>query len=491
MRLFLTFLTSVVLLATESEWHFYGRDPGGERFSPLRQINRENVSKLKVAWSFATGEPDVKTAFEATPLMIEGVLYFSTSHYRVIALDAETGKPIWEYNDQAGVPKRKTLQNRGLTYWKGRIFAAGINGTLLSLDAKTGKPVVEFGDNGRLYLRSGVAEGTPEESYNLTSPPAIYKDLIITGAQVPEPTPQGPSGMVRAFHAGTGKLVWKFNTIPQPGEFGHDTWEGDSWKHRTGVNVWSLMSVDEKRGLIFLPTGSPSYDFYGGDRKGSNLFANSLIALDAKTGRRVWHHQLVHHDIWDYDLPAMPMLLRIAGKDAVVQLTKMGLVFVFDRVTGKPLFPIEERPVPQSDVPGEKTWPTQPIPAKPPPLSRMELKESEVSSVTPEAAKYCRQLFASAVHKGLYTPWTTKMTLAMPGTLGGATWSGGSFDPSTNLLYVNVNEFGAIGRLEKQSDGTAVLYRRRSPSGEYMRFGTMDLWPCQAPPWGSLVAVDL
>ena len=468
-------LTALCLASpNETEWPTYGRDPGGSRYSPLKQVNRDNVGNLKVAWTFRTHELDNRpddpshrqpiTAFETTPLMIDGVLYFSTTRNRVIALDADTGKQLWEYDPQAGPKKNSTRQHRGTAYWPGghRIFSGTMDGKLLALDAKTGKLSAEFGDNGVLDLRAGVADAWPKSDYAVTSAPAIFEDLVIVGAQVPEGAPLGPAGNVRAFNARTGKHAWTFHTVPQPGEFGHDTWEDGSWKNRTGANVWSTMSVDARRGLVFLPIGSASYDFYGGDRHGQNLFANSLVALDARTGKRVWHYQLVHHDIWDYDLPAMPMLINIDGRDAVVQITKMGLVFAFDRATGKPLFPIEERPVPQSDVPGEKTWPTQPFPVKPPPLSSILLSKDKLNKATPEAEKFCADLFRESIHKGIYTPWSTKMTIIMPGTLGGGTWSGGSYDPSTGYLYVNANEFGAIGLLKPQPQGSPTAYRRSS-----------------------------
>ena len=504
MRRALLALVPALCLAADTEWRTYGHDDGGNRHSPLKQIDRTNVAKLTPAWTFRTRELDDApddpnhrqrvTAFESTPLVIDGVLYFSTPGGRVIALNPETGKPIWDYDTQPGTKKRRTHQHRGIAYWPGakRLFSGTMDGKLIALDATTGKPATNFADNGILDLRAGIADRWPKAAYSLNSPPAIFENLVIVGAEVPEGFGIGPAGSVRAFDASTGKLVWTFHTIPQPGEFGHDTWEGDGWKDRTGANVWSMMSVDAKRGLVFLPIGSASYDFYGGDRPGNNLFANSVVALDARTGKRVWHQQLIHHDLWDYDLPAMPMLLRIGGKDAVVQVTKSAFVFVFDRATGKPLFPIEERPVPQSEVPGEKTSPTQPFPVKPPPLARTQLTANDLSTVTPEAAKFCKDLFAKSIHKGIFTPWSDKqMTIAMPGTLGGATWSGGSYDESTGMLYVNVNEFGAVGMLQKQPEGSASKYLRWSPGGAYARFGTEELWPCTQPPWGTLQAIDL
>jgi quinoprotein glucose dehydrogenase len=491
------------------DWRFYGGDSGGTRFSSLQQINRQNVHALKRAWTYHTGEVHRENEtdrhrvapFESTPLVVDGVLYLSTPSNRVIALNAETGAEVWQFDPQAGRAPRKFFQHRGVAYWQSktgddrRILFGTFDGRLLCLNAKTGKTCPGFGRNGSVNLRAGVADGFPKAEYAVTSAPAIYKDLVITGAAVPEYPSTGPSGAVRAFDIRTGNLVWTFHTVPGPGEPGHDTWANDSWKERTGVNVWSTMSVDAERDLVFLPIGSASYDFYGGDRKGQNLFANSLVALQASTGKLVWYFQMVHHDLWDYDLPAQPALVTVRqnGKSvpAVAQVTKMGLVFVFDRVTGKPLFPVEERPVPASDVPGEAAWPTQPFPSRPPALVRQQLKESDLSTVTPESHRYCSELFHSLETRGMYTPYGRKQTLVVPGTLGGATWSGGSFDPELGYFFVNVNELGSVGAMDPQPAGAPVPYRRSSKEGEYARFWDQNEWPCEKPPWGTLNAVDL
>jgi quinoprotein glucose dehydrogenase len=440
--------------------------------------------------------------FESTPIVIGGVLYLSTPSNRVIALDAETGQEIWQFDPQAErAGPRKFFQHRGVAYWQGktggngRILYGTFDGRLIALDAKTGKPCREFGKDGVVDLRAGVADAYPTAEYSVTSPPAIYQDLVITGAAVPEYPSTGPSGDVRAFNVRSGKLVWAFHTIPRPGEPGHESWEGHAWKERTGANVWSIMSVDTERGLIFLPIGSASYDFYGADRKGLDLFRNCLVALDAATGKLVWYYQMVHHDIWDYDMPAQPVLITVRrnGQNipAIAQVTKMGFVFVFDRLTGKPLFPVEERPVPKSDVPGEVAWPTQPFPVKPPPLVRQSLSEDEISTVTAESNRYCAQLFHSLANQGMYTPYGRKLTLVEPGTLGGANWSGASFDRASGYLFVNVNELGAVGAMEPQAADAPVRYRRASKEGEYARFWDEHQWPCQKPPWGTLSAVDV
>ena len=440
--------------------------------------------------------------FESTPIVIDGALYFSTPSNRVIALDAETGKEIWRFDPQAGrAGPRHFFQHRGVAYWHGksgddgRILYGTFDGRLIALDAKTGKPCRAFGKDGTVDLRAGIADAYPAAEYSVTSPPAIYHDLVITGAAVPEYPSKGPSGQVRAFDVRSGKLAWTFHTIPRPGEVGHESWEGDAWKERTGANVWSIMSVDLERGLVFLPIGSASYDFYGADRRGLDLFSNSLVALDAASGKLVWYYQMVHHDIWDYDMPAQPVLITVRrdSRDipAIAQLTKMGFVFILDRLTGKPLFPVEERPVPNSDVPGEAAWPTQPSPVKPPPLVRQSFSEGDLSTVTPESHRYCAQLFHSLESHGMYTPYGRKLTLVVPGTLGGANWSGASFDRASGYLFVNANEVGAVGAMEPQAADAPVRYRRASKEGEYARFWDEQQWPCQKPPWGTLNAVDV
>jgi membrane-bound PQQ-dependent dehydrogenase (glucose/quinate/shikimate family) len=491
------------------EWRFYGGDAGGSRFSSLRQINRENVGALKPAWTYHIGEVNRGNAtdrhriapFETTPVVVDGTLYLTTPSNRVIALEAETGKEIWTFDPQAGRSERIFLQHRGVAYWQSatgtdrRILYGTFDGRLICLDAKTGKVCQGFGTAGVVNLRAGVADEFPDAEYAVTSAPAIYKNLVITGAAVPEYPSKGPSGPVRAFDVRTGKCVWTFHTIPGHRETGHETWAKEAWKGRTGANVWSTMSVDVERDLVFLPVGSASYDFYGGDRKGQDLFANSLVALQASTGKLVWYFQMVHHDIWDYDMPAQPSLITVQrnGKSiaAVALVTKMGFMFIFDRVTGTPLFPVEERTVPKSDVPGEESWPTQPFPSKPPALVRQGFNESDITTATPESHRYCAEWFHSLESRGVYTPYGSKQTLVVPGTLGGATWSGGSFDPELGYFFVNVNELGSVGAMEAQPAGAPVAYRRNAKGGEYARFWDENQWPCQKPPWGTLNAVDV
>ncbi|RPJ87441.1 MAG: pyrroloquinoline quinone-dependent dehydrogenase, partial [Acidobacteria bacterium] len=505
---FLAWLSVLVFSASfgsrQTEWPHYGHDPGGARFSPLTQINRSNVSKLAVAWTYHTGETALGNrdrAFECTPIVVDGTLFASTPSSRVIALDAETGRERWVFDPQARSKKRDFLQHRGVAYWQSadgrdkRVLYGTFDARLIALDAATGKPCPGFGEDGTVDLRRGAADRWPDLQYAVTSPPAIYRDLAIIGSLVPENPGTGPSGLVRAFDVRSGKLAWKFNTIPTPGEPGSETWGDGASTDRTGANVWSIPSVDTENGLIFLPVGSAAYDFYGGDRKGQNLYANSLVAVDAATGKVRWHFQAVHHDIWDYDLAAQPILvtLRRDGQSvpAVVQLTKMGLVFVLNRLTGAPLFPVVEKPVPASDVPGESAWATQPFPSKPVPLSRHSVTANDLSKVTPESEQYCRGLFERTRGRSIYSPIGEDLTLYVPGTLGGGNWSGGSVDPTTGYLYVNTNEVGALGYMKRQPDGSPSLFRRASEWGEYARFWDPNRWPCTEPPWGLLHAIDL
>jgi membrane-bound PQQ-dependent dehydrogenase (glucose/quinate/shikimate family) len=508
-RILVPFVLAAVLWA-QTDWPVYGHDDGGMRYSPLKQINTGNVSRLDRAWTYHTGDLDQRpsadasaraVAFETTPLVIGNILYLSTAASRVIALDPATGGEIWKYDPQPNARgKTRYKAHRGVAYWPGdqrtppRILFGTLDGRLIALNSKTGQPVPGFGNEGEVNLRAGVADRFPDLPYAVTSPPVIYRDLVITGAQVQERPGLGPSGDVRAWDVRSGRLLWRFHTVPQPGEPGHETWEGDSWKDRTGVNAWSMMTVDTERSMIFFPIGSPAYDFYGGDRKGQNLYADCLVALDARTGKLRWHYQFVHHDVWDYDPPASPALITVhrGGRDipAVVEVTKMGLVFILDRVTGRPIYPVEEQPVPASDVPGEATWPTQPIPQRPPPLSRSSMTRDEISDVTPESHRFCIELFDQLHSQGRYTPPGMKPTLVFPGTLGGATWSGVSFDPSLGYIFVNTNEAGAIGWMEEQPQGSPVRYAHTSSAGEYARFWDRNLWPCQKPPWGLLYAIN-
>jgi quinoprotein glucose dehydrogenase len=482
------------------------------RYSPLKHINRTNVELLQRAWTY-----DVPTtpnswlqAFESTPLMVNNTLYFATQTGLAIALDAETGKQLWTFNPYgAESGKVRPLPNRGMTYWQGRspvtcngrhgaadnrIFFTTPDARLFALDPATGKPCAGFGKDGAIDLREGIVK-FPNREYDVTSPPAIYKDLIIVGSEVQEYPSKGNCGAVRAFNVHTGKLVWTFHTVPRPGDFGHDTWEADSWEDRSGVNVWAPISVDVKNGLVFLPICSPSYDFYGADRKGNTLFGNSLVAVTAKTGKLVWYYQLVHHDLWDIDMASQPTLVRLRrdGREipAVVVVGKEGFVFVFNRLTGKPLFPIEERPVPQSHVPGEATSPTQPYPAVIPPLAKIQVTRDDITNVTPESRKYCMENFGSALPARIFNPWGLNLTIEMPGTMGGTDWGGVSFDPDSGYLYVNTTNLGAVGQMKKQPEGSPEAHTKDSKWGAYARFEDDNHYPCQRPPWGTMDAVNL
>lgn len=468
------------------------------------QINKNNVANLKPAWTYHTGDvSDGKTipwrsAFETTPVVVDGLMYITTAFSRLIALDPESGKEMWAFDPH--LDKDKTynlLVNRGATYWTDgklkRVFLGTLDGRLFSIDARTGKPDDSFGQAGWIDLRKSVADKFPTRGYGMTSPPALYKDIVICGSLTADGEPKGPAGDVRGFDAHSGKLLWTFHTVPRPGEFGNDTWQADSWKDRAAVNPWSLLSVDSERGIVFLPLTSPAYDFYGGDRKGAGLFGDSLVALDANTGKRLWHFQTVHHNLWDYDLPAKPLLVTVRrdGKDiaAVAQITKTGFTFIFDRVTGKPLYDIEEVPVPKSEVPGEEAWPTQPRPVAPPPYARQSMKPEELTHVTPESHAFCAKLIEGAVFGNIFTPVGLKPTLLFPGSNGGANWGGASYDPETRTLYVNSMDVGMLYHMVKRPG--AIPYRPVGPGTNSSRFWDDKLNPCQKPPWGFLTAIDL
>ena len=490
--------------ALSQEWPHYGGDLGGTKYSSLDQINRQNVTQLTLAWSYHTGDISdgsvypVRSSFECTPLVSDGAMYLTTPFSRVVALEAETGKFLWDFDPHIDKGRPYNLfVNRGVALWRSgkdrRIFLGTLDGRLFAINTLDGKPVESFGQNGMIDLRKGCADKFPGRFYGMTSPPLVYKDLVITGSMVPDATPEGPSGDVRAFDAHTGKLVWRFHTIPQAGEFGNETWEKDSWKDRGGTNVWSIMSCDEERGILFLPLTSASPDRYGGERKGQNLFADCLVALDAATGRRLWHYQIIHHDLWDWDLPAQPSLVNLLrdgkGIPAVAQITKMGFLFVFDRLTGKPLFDIEERKVPASDVPGEQSWPTQPFPLKPPPVALQTMRRDEITDVTPESRAECLKILEGATIGEFFQPQGLEHTVLFPGTNGGPNWGGASYDPISNVLFVNSQDAGQVLKMIKAAPGSKMAYLPRAiPNG---RFWDSNQYPCQKPPWGTLSAIDL
>lgn len=467
-----------------------GRDPGGTRYSALSQINTTNINRLARAWTYHTGEQG--RGFETVPIVVDNILYLSTQNQNIVALEPETGKEIWKYK-----PESNGREHRGVSYWPGdgetapRILFGTGDGRLIALDAKTGKPAREFGDNGTVNLRRETAEKFPKALYGISSPPTIYRDVAIVGPSTQELGSQGPSGDPRAFDVRTGKLLWTFHTVPQPGEPGNESWGPTGWKGRAGPSQWGPATVDTKLGLVFLPVGNPADSFYGADRKGNNLYANCIVALDALTGRLRWYFQTVHHDTWDYDLSAPPALIDVRrnGKTipALAQITKMGLLFILDRTNGQPVFGVEERPVPQSEIPGEQLSPTQPFPLKPSPLARMTMTSNEVSRRTPESKRFCEEWFGRLRHQGPYTPWGSTPSLLMPGTMGGGNWGGVSFDPQLGYIFVNTSSLGGTGHMVPAEPGSALPFRNE---GGYTRFLDQDQYPCQQPPWGELSAVN-
>ena len=427
--------------------------PDSPRYSPLTQINRGNASQLAVAWTYDTGDAFPHSEMECSPIIVDGLMYATTPKLRVIALDAATGKLRWSFNPFQGEKIQSLQRARGLTFWQSgedrRIFVTARN-FLYALDARTGKPVASFGMSGRADLRFGLGRDPEQVSISVTSPGVIYKDLLILGSSLSEDLP-APPGDIRAYDVLTGKQAWSFHTIPHPGELGYQTWPKDAWQYSGGVNNWTGMSADASLGLVFVPTGSAAFDFYGANRIGDDLFANCLLALNAATGERVWHFQGVKHDVWDRDFPSPPSLVTVQrdGRDvdAVAQTTKSGYVFLFERATGKPLFPIEERAVPASDVDGELTAKTQPFPLLPPPFARQKFDESMVTNRTPEARAAVLDRLRKVRSNGQFVPPSLQGTVIFPGFDGGAEWGGSAFDPATGLLYVNANEMAWILRL--------------------------------------------
>ncbi len=514
----------------QADWPTYGRDAGGTRYSPLKQVDRTNVGQLKVAWTYRTGAAEVKAAsagnaaFESTPILVEGLLYLTTPYSRVIALDPATGAERWTFDPQVALDRRYSeMTSRGVSTWPAgndtrtrqrgiprRILVATLDARLIALDAATGKTVPDFGDKGQIDLTQGVRL-VSRSDYQVTSPPAVIGDVVVVGSAIGDNRGvELERGVVRAYDALTGKLRWSWDPIPiDARDLARATWLGESATKTGAANAWSIISADLDRDLVFIPTGSPSPDFYGGERKGDNRYANSVVALRASTGKLVWHFQVVHHDLWDYDVASQPMLVNVRrnGRDipAVVVGTKMGLLFVLNRLNGKPLFPVEERQVPQTTVPGEQSSATQPFPTLPLPLVPHQLKPEDAWGLSDTDRAWCRQHLTSIRNEGIYTPPSLEGTLAIPGNAGGMNWSGMSFDSTRNLLFTNTNHLpftvkliprdvylkmadtGGLNRFKgefgRQTGTPYVLYREplRAPTGI----------PCAPPPWGKLSAVDL
>ena len=496
---------------TGADWPTYGGDTGSTRHSLLTEITPENVASLEPAWTYhAYVAPDAPEGggrgggtgmrgAAATPIVVDGVLYMPTPYNRVIALEADTGREIWVYESSGAVT------TRGVEYWPGDgtvppmiLFVS--EEFLVGLDARTGEPVPTFGDNGKVDFREGVTNGMDTGSIRLSSPPKVYKHLVIVGARVQESPSLGFAGDTRAWDLRTGEMVWQFHHVPRPGEFGHDTWEGDGWRNRSGVNTWGFISVDPELGLVYLPIGSPSYDFYGGDRPGANLFGNSIVALDAETGEYRWHFQAIRHDTWDFDFAAAPVLIDVMRNGeripALAETSKQGYIYILDRRTGEPVFGIEEMEVPMSEVPGEDNrWPTQPVPVKPGPIARTSFQPGDLANYTPEHEAACAEMMSAEGglrNDGPFTRYNTTLSIQFPGTLGASNWHGMSYNPAEGLLFVNVLHLADVGRVSPAPEGSPLQWVRNSPWGNFARFWWDEkYWPCQVGPWGEMVAIDV
>lgn len=486
--------------AAGTDWETSGHDLGSQRYSPLTQITKSNVAKLQIAWTYHltpagyTGRPRL---VEAIPIVVGNSMYVTSSYGEVIALNATTGAELWKYK----LPDTDAPTERGVAYWKGSrgfpatvIFGSRI-GRLYALNAKTGTPIDGFGEHGFVNLKTPEVMGnTPNYPYGQPAVPIIYKDLIITGAGTPDAAPNiGAAGDTRAWDAKTGKLVWTFHTVPRPGEYGYDSWGGDNARHRSGVNVWGYFTVDEQRGILYMPLGAPNNDRVGVDRPGNNLFGSSIVAVKADTGQYLWHFQVVHHDIWDNDTQDPPVLMDVHkdGKTipALLTVNKNALAFILDRVTGKPIFGVEERAVPQSHVPGEETSATQPFPLKPEQLSQGSVSRDNLYKGEPEHQAYCEKLVDDnhmVLGSTFLPPGYNEITVAPPGTQGGVNYYGGSYDPKLHLFVANVNNLFQPMRVVKRPDGTYTN-----------NYGVLRFWdpgkklPCGPTPWGQLVAVNV
>lgn len=520
--------------SAETEWRTYGHSSNSQRFSPLTEINPYNVSRLKLAWSYSmkpstdVGEaasgphaeddqdsrPQSFRSSSLTPLVVNGTMYITSPYNRVSAIDPTSGEEIWTYI----LPNGTSTSRRGPEYWPGdgntpaQILFGSNDGKLYSLNAATGEPNEDFADNGVLNLNTeDIMRGFPGGN-RLASPPKVYKNLVIVGGSTQESVALGPAGDVRAFDLRTGERVWTFHTIPREGEPFNDTWGGYSWKNRTGANVWGLFSVDEDRGIVYIPVAAPSVDQYGGDRPGNNLFGTSIVAVDTETGERIWHFQHVHHDIWDADMPSAPVLFDLEKDGETIPvvgtMSKFALLFILNRETGEPVYGVEERPVEKSNVPLEQASPTQPYPLKPAPLARMSVTADEIASVTPELHAACLEKFGDARLGGPFMPpGYNRLSVRFPGNHGGVNWGGMSYSPELGYIFMNINNLGQVSGQQDHDPASgpasnAGRGNRVVPDGPYAgvpgaggRFsviieGEEQQLPCQEPPWGELVAVD-
>ncbi len=512
--------------AQRVDWPNASGDAGAMRYAPITDIDRGNVSRLKVAWRWSTGERNVAAGadqkparpglFQASPVVVGDTLYVSTPYAAVAALDARTGRQFWKFDPEVwrgGQPSNGTgFVHRGVAMWSSaherRIFI-NARWKLVALNAATGTPIPSFGSHGEIDLTAQLRRRTNKLHNTNTSPPIVYGDIVIVGNGVGDrlryrnDTP----GDVQAFDVHTGKRLWSFHTVPDSGEYGWKTWENASYKYMGHTNVWAPMSLDAKRGLLFLPVSTPTNDWYGGDRKGDNLFAESVVALDARTGRRVWHYQIVHHGLWDYDLPAPPVLATITWKgkprDVVAVPSKTAWIYVFDRVTGTPIWPIVERPVPASDVAGERAAPTQPMPTLPAPFARQTVAESDLIAFTPELKRRAREVFAQFRSGPIFTPPSMQGTITMPGSIGGAGWGSTSYDPDTHTLYVKATNSPAVYRIQQGTPNDTIGYEYTAdlvhsgigvtadPDSGRSDHAPPEQLPLIKPPYGTMTAIDL
>ena len=505
---------SVAGSAFSADWPSYGGDNGSQKYSTLDQVNASNVADLVTAWSWES--PDnatvadniaqqnyraVPAGFKATPIVIAGVMYVPSSFGRVVALDAASGEEKWVFDTEAwssGRPANLGYNSRGVGYWssedKQRIFFATNDANLWSIDALTGLPDSSFGDGGKIDLSLGLGREIDKRQYGVVSPPLVTNDIVVVNSIINDgpTTKEMPPGNVRGFDPRTGDIVWMFETIPQAGAFGNETWENGSWVYTGNTNSWTIMSADDELGIVYLPIGTPTNDWYGGLRHGDNLFAESLVAVEAKTGKRLWHFQMVHHGVWDYDLPAAPTLvdLTVEGKKikAVAQISKQGFTYVFDRVTGDPVWPIIETPVPQSNVPGEKLSLTQPIPTKPPAFELQGLSDDTLVNFTPELRREAEQLIEQFDSGPLFTPPSLRGTINIPGWGGGGWWTGAAFDPDSGLFFIPSATIPIVVQLQEADPEKSNL---RFVRGGAMNVGGPQGLPLTQPPYGRIVATNL